>query len=332
MNIIGPDVSFYQDSPTTPQNIDFQKMKAAGAKFVILRAGQNTWADSDFKENYAAAKAAGLPRGVYWFYDSRSSPMSQAILCVSQIDGDMPEIGVWADLEENYGGQYKGWMNWRAFMKALDVKFPLVGVYTAPSYWMTNRPTDTIALDYFKSKPLWIANYNVLSPIVPSPWSFWLFWQYTATANGPQYGAESQELDMNYFNGDEQTFRNYFDLGEVPQPETGETMSYFKVTPTVLNIRSSPAFIADPSNDIGDLLKDDIVDADALPVGGFRRLRAVWRNNVPVALPASPTGECWASSSYLTATVFTPPVVTALPDVLFIGVTRDDVKEYRKAA
>jgi hypothetical protein len=109
-------------------------------------------------------------------------------------------------------------------------------------------------------------------------------------------------------------------------------MSYFKVTPTVLNIRSSPAFIADPSNDIGDLLKDDIVDADALPVGGFRRLRAVWRNNVPVALPASPTGECWASSSYLTATVFTPPVVTALPDVLFIGVTRDDVKEYRKAA
>ena len=34
--IHGPDVSFYQDAPTTPERIDFKKMRAAGADFVML--------------------------------------------------------------------------------------------------------------------------------------------------------------------------------------------------------------------------------------------------------------------------------------------------------
>ena len=77
--IIGPDVSFYQDSPTTPQGIDFIRMNQA-ADFVIIRAGQNLWPDSDFKENWQRAKQAGLPRGSYWFYDSRADPKQQAEL------------------------------------------------------------------------------------------------------------------------------------------------------------------------------------------------------------------------------------------------------------
>ena len=56
--IIGPDVSFYQDSPTTPQGIDFVRMNQA-ADFVIIRAGQNLWPDSDFKDNWQRAKQAG---------------------------------------------------------------------------------------------------------------------------------------------------------------------------------------------------------------------------------------------------------------------------------
>ena len=46
-NIIGPDVSFYQDDPTTPAAINFVKM-AANAGYVIIRAGQNTWEDVKF--------------------------------------------------------------------------------------------------------------------------------------------------------------------------------------------------------------------------------------------------------------------------------------------
>lgn len=51
------DVSFWQGV------IDFIKMKAAGLAGVIIRAGQNTWADTKFKINWTLAKAAGLARG-----------------------------------------------------------------------------------------------------------------------------------------------------------------------------------------------------------------------------------------------------------------------------
>ena len=39
-NVLGPDVSFYQDDPQTPQGIDFIKMRAH-VGYVIIRAGQN---------------------------------------------------------------------------------------------------------------------------------------------------------------------------------------------------------------------------------------------------------------------------------------------------
>jgi hypothetical protein len=53
--VIGPDVSFYQDAANTPQQIDFTAMKRAGADFVIIRAGQNSWTDPDFQFNYKSA-------------------------------------------------------------------------------------------------------------------------------------------------------------------------------------------------------------------------------------------------------------------------------------
>ena len=51
-------------------NIDFQKVKAAGYDFVILRAGYGreiTQKDSTFEKNYKNAKAAGLQVGAYWY-------------------------------------------------------------------------------------------------------------------------------------------------------------------------------------------------------------------------------------------------------------------------
>ena len=104
-NVIGPDVSFYQDDPETPQGIDFIKMRES-AGYVIIRAGQNTWVDSDFKINWREAKLAGLPRGSYWFYDSRTEPKRQAELWVQQFAGDFGELPLFADFEESYMGPY----------------------------------------------------------------------------------------------------------------------------------------------------------------------------------------------------------------------------------
>ena len=198
--VIGPDVSFYQDNPGTSRQIDFTKMKES-AGYVIIRAGQNLWIDSDFGYNWSSAKAAGLPRGSYWFYDSRAEPNQQAELWYSQVGNDLGELPLFADLEENYGGQYKGWKNWYIFitrLKALIGNRQEIGIYTGYYYWLENAPskqTAPVELEYFHQYPLWIAHYGVTTPSVPAPWSSdeWTFWQYTDKGDGGLYGVESSQ-------------------------------------------------------------------------------------------------------------------------------------------
>lgn len=337
--IHGPDISFYQDANNTPRGVDFAKMKAAGATFVIIRAGQNVWPDPDFATNYAAAKAAGLPRGVYWFYDSRVSPVSQANLCKSLIANDLPELGVWLDLEEAYGGQYKGFVNWRICLDSLR-SLPRVGIYTAPFYWIENRPTDTTNLNYFKTFPLWIAHYGVLYPTIPSPWTNAILWQYGTPSVGIAYGVESIELDMNHWNGDLASFHRYFGLTtELPQePETEEPMLY-KLTALVgLNMRSGPATtypvtLAGGSGGgirIGDNIESSTRQQTADGAWWYKIDRWL-RGGVQQTSPVGSWACAGANGGYmrLDATVETP---VGLPDTLWIGETRETVREYRKAA
>jgi GH25 family lysozyme M1 (1,4-beta-N-acetylmuramidase)/uncharacterized protein YgiM (DUF1202 family) len=221
-NALGPDVSFYQDDPTTPQRIDFEKMKQS-ADYVIIRAGQNLWPDRDVKHNWSASKAAGLPRGSYWFYDSRAEPKRQAELWVETLEGDLGELPLFADIEETYGGQYAGWRKWYDFLESLKelIGQKEIAIYTAYYYWRDNAPnpdTEPQNLEYFHQYPLWIANYDVATPRVPKPWATdeWLFWQFTETGDGELYGVESKEIDLNYFNGDVEAFRERFGLDQPP--------------------------------------------------------------------------------------------------------------------
>jgi lysozyme len=228
--VSGPDVSMYQDAPSTPQQIDFVKMRAAGAQFVIIRAGQNAWIDPDWVYNHTEAHKAGLPTGAYFFYDSRVSPQSQANLFLALTSDIDLELGIWLDLEEKYLGPYRGWANWKLCLEILKAHAPRVGIYTGPSYWKENRPLGTTYLNYFKSFPLWIANYEVSQPIIPAPWTpdECVFWQYGTPSIGPEYGVESIEIDMNHFNGDAVAFASYFGLGSVVLPPVviGEPMRY----------------------------------------------------------------------------------------------------------
>jgi len=104
-SIVGPDVSFYQDDPGTLQEINFERMNNS-ADFVIIRVGQNLWVDPDFKNNWRRAKEAGLPRGSYWFYDSRADPRQQAELWINLLSGDLGELPLFLDLEESYRGAF----------------------------------------------------------------------------------------------------------------------------------------------------------------------------------------------------------------------------------
>jgi GH25 family lysozyme M1 (1,4-beta-N-acetylmuramidase)/uncharacterized protein YgiM (DUF1202 family) len=289
--VIGPDVSFYQDEPTTPQGIDFAKMKEA-ANFVIVRAGQNLWVDPDFVTNWAAAKDSGLPRGSYWFYDSRADPKRQAELWIDTLAGDLGELPLFADIEEAYNGQYAGWRRWYDFLERLKqlAGNKEISIYTAYYYWRENAPNATSqpdSLEYFHQYPLWIAHYTTAEkPLVPAPWSEdeWLFWQYTETGDGKLYGVESQGIDLNYFNGDEEAFKQRFNLGTtLPQKYRVE-----------LSLREQPQLDATA---LGVLKQDDIVEL--LGTSTDQNWAQVKRD--------SDNLSGWAYNKYLIAVPTTPP-------------------------
>ncbi len=309
--LIIPDVSFYQDDDSTPQKVDFAQMRRSGAVGVIIRAGQNRWEDEDFKDHWREAKAAGLPRGSYWFFDSRAEPGAQATLWRAQVDNDLPELGLWVDLEESYHGTWQGERNWKTFIEAVHIMFPrvMVGIYTANWWWRVQTVKDPV---YFGRYPLWVSQY-VSTPIyvvLPKPWTDngAKFWQYTDKGNGPHYGTESLNVDLNYWNGDRESFGEFFKLADVPippQPPTGETMSqWYRVTANTLNIRSEagahPTDISKP--DIGDLHLNDRIEAEGAPVNGWLHIVRILRagNTVPVLL------DGWCSAAYCVAVA--PPV------------------------
>lgn len=206
----GPDVSFYQEE------IDFDKMKANGAKFVIVRVGQKNWPDPKFVYNWKASRESGLPRGSYWFYDSRETPKNQAKMWVEMLGDDLGELPMFADIEEEYRGQYSGWHSWYDFLeyaKELTVNKEIC-IYTAPYYWKDNAPRNSAELNYFAQYPLWIANYGVKAPAIPQPWSEYLFWQYTTVGDGNGYGTQSKGLDLNRYPGTEAEFNRRFGLSD----------------------------------------------------------------------------------------------------------------------
>lgn len=317
-NVHGPDISFYQDADNTPQMVNFQTMKAAGANFVIVKAGQRYYPDPDFVHNWKEAKAAGIPRGSYWFYDSRETPKRQAEKYWSLLQDDPGELIHAGDWEENYNGTYRDWqyfydfLFWfQAFSKLPHERIP---VYTNYFYWMEHAPTNVLSLQWFNRHPLWLASYGAQATAkVPAPWRECLLWQYGTPSVGIQYGAESREIDMNLWNGDLQSFNRYFGLGETTPPTTeppteGETMQG-KVLVN-LNIRptASTQFAY-----IGQLAPNDIVEGTV--TNGWWRLTKWTRGGVTMTLPRL---ECYAyegaNKGYI-QTIAEPPAEVAPTEI-----------------
>ncbi|MBE7436695.1 MAG: SH3 domain-containing protein [Anaerolineales bacterium] len=289
--VIGPDVSFYQDDPETPQGINFTRMRQH-AQFVIVRAGQNLWGDRDFKANWRGAKAAGLPRGSYWFYDSRIDPKQQAEKWVSMFEGDFGELPLFGDFEDTYNGGYRGWKHWYDFLERVKQLIPSnkeIGVYTGYYYWLENTvgvSIPTASLNYFKQYPLWIAAYNPTGPSVPKPWDDWTLWQFTDNGDGAVYGVESLNIDLNYFNGDEDAFEQRFGVTLGPAPEPTPPGKNYRVTVNSLKVRSGPGL---SFGQIGSIKLNEVVERlESNPDETWHKIRK---------LDGSLTG--WSFAAYL---------------------------------
>ena len=158
-DVVLNDVSFWNG------DMNFSKMVNAGSRGCIMRAGQNTWADTEFAINYGKADNV-IPRGSYWFYDSRSDPKKQALLWKTMLDGDYGELDHAADWEESYGGTYEGWVNLYVFMNEFqqltglaDNRLP---IYTGYYYWLSKGKSPfgiDSSMAWFKKHKLWLAEW-----------------------------------------------------------------------------------------------------------------------------------------------------------------------------
>lgn len=205
--ILGLDVSTWQDDNSTAQQMDFAKAKKAGANFVFIKASERAGVDADFLYNWKTAKAAGIPRGAYHFLRWDLSGAMQARVFCALLKDDPGELPPVADFE----APAKNGINpsnailaeFLSVVESETGKVPII--YTSPGFWNSwGKIKGTSAFDEkWTYYPLWIAHYTTAKqPIVPKPWDKWTYWQYSSTGDGPKFGAESKNIDLNWFNGD----------------------------------------------------------------------------------------------------------------------------------
>lgn len=203
--VMGCDVSFWQDDNGTARGIDFEKMKAAGAKFVFIRAGQDAMKDPDFEYNWREARKAGLLRGAYFFFDYRHSAVQQARFFASLLAVDRGELPPVLDLEYR---QIWGMPLRSNLLPAIQTFFATLEAETLrPTMFYTNPDMLLNILKpipdwLFTGHPLWVAHYRVSEPRHDG-WPTWTIWQHTDRGDGARFGVESRQIDMDWFNGSE---------------------------------------------------------------------------------------------------------------------------------
>ncbi len=143
-------------------NIDCGKVKADGIDFAILRAGfgrLEKQKDEKFEQNYAGAKAAGIPVGSYWYSYAMTPEEAEleADVFLSVIKGKQFEMPVYFDLEEKKQfdlGKEQVSAIMRAFLKKVESAGYFVGLYGSASS-LTTHTADDIKSWY----TIWLAHW-----------------------------------------------------------------------------------------------------------------------------------------------------------------------------
>ena len=189
----GVDLSEWQGS-----QVDFQKIKAQGYSFVILRAGFATTVDDCFENNYLRAKAAGLDVGVYLYSyaDNEAEAIGEAEACKRWLSGKQLEYPVYYDLEDpgTHGSMSKEQLSGiaTAFLDKMSADGWLVGLYSCLSWLNYKIDTTAVCAQY----ECWMAQYlhSGSYDVYDRYDEVYGMWQYSST--GSVDGIEGN-VDMN---------------------------------------------------------------------------------------------------------------------------------------
>jgi lysozyme len=192
----GVDVSFYDAT------IDWASVKSSGRAFAIAKATEgSTIVDPQFATNWPGMKAAGVVRSAYHFFHCSSDPVTQASFFLGVMgpleQGDLPPS---LDFEDTTTCSASTGISmaiqWLDAVAAKTGTLPII--YT--SVHVLSQFTNPQALAGHAQ--LWVANWGVSCPNVPSPYTDWVFWQYSATGTVPGIPTSNGAADLDQFNGD----------------------------------------------------------------------------------------------------------------------------------
>lgn len=191
MQTYGIDVSEWQ------KKVDFNKVKAAGKTFVLIKAGFGRYAyqkDPYFESNYKNAKAAGLNVGAYWYSYAVSSTdaVQEAKACLEVIKGKQFDYPIYYDFEE-LSQLAKGKTFYSdcidAFCRTLQQAGYMAGLYIFRS-GLQNYVTDTVANKYELAISEYASKLNYNKPVG--------IWQYAGNEGRCDGVSGAVDLDVCY--------------------------------------------------------------------------------------------------------------------------------------
>lgn len=189
----GIDVSNHQGT------VDWNKVKAAGIDFAILKVGPVYGKpDDSFERNAAECERLGIPYGVYYYSYARSveDANKEVDRTLAWLGGHHPSLPVYYDLEDSYILQDPDFSKDKltqiaqAFCNRMEAVGFKSGIY-ANLNWLNNYLNSPSLSGYDH----WVAQYNWRCDYAGS----YSFWQYSSNGNVPGVNGR---CDMNYcFNG-----------------------------------------------------------------------------------------------------------------------------------
>ena len=191
MTIKGIDVSEFQGS------INWDKVKADGIKFAILKLGniydaQSNYKDSKFDTNYKNAKAEGIKIGAYIYnYCNTVDTLKEGLeWALEQLDGKKLDMPIYLDMEDkDIQGETVETLTEQCneFAKYVKSKGYQAGVY-ANVNWLKNELNPS---DFDKDISVWVAQYYKECQYTGK----YDIWQYASDAS---VSGISGNCDMNY--------------------------------------------------------------------------------------------------------------------------------------
>lgn len=184
----GIDVSEWQG------DIDWS---AVTADFAIIRAGYGkelSQEDERFEQNYAGAKAAGIPVGAYWYSYATNveEAVKEAEVCLKVIAGKRFEYPIYLDIEEQRTlslGKAAVTAIIKAFLDKVESAGYWVGLY------MSASPLSAYVSESVRNRyAVWVAHYGVSKPGYSGSYGMW---QKSSTGSVPGISGNA-DLDECY--------------------------------------------------------------------------------------------------------------------------------------